>query len=114
MDGPAEDPRAWRLRGRTAVLTAVVATASVWVVAPSGPLAVVVSWPADHLMVSLHLASVAEVVQKHGGPMGYRCSSGLGMSRGFPVLPRRCRGQVRDAPVPSGGGTLGLLNHGGL
>ena len=94
MDGPTEDPRAWRLRGRTMVLTAVVATASVWVVAPTGPLVVVPSSPADHLMVSLHLVSIAEVVQKHEDPMGYWRSVGLGTSRGFPVLPRRCRGKV--------------------
>ena len=61
-DGPTEDPRAQRFRGRTAVLPAVVATASVWVVAPSGPLIVVASSPADHLMVSLYLASIAEAV----------------------------------------------------
>ena len=60
---------------------AIVATASVWVVAPSGPLAVVVSSPADHLMVSLHLASIAEVVQKHGDPVGYWRLVGLGMRR---------------------------------
>ena len=60
------------------VLLAVVATASVWVVAPSGPLIVVASSPADHLMVSLHLASIAEAVQKHGDPMGYGARSGLG------------------------------------
>ena len=96
------------------VLLAVVATASVWVVAPSGPLVVVASSPADHLMVSLHLTSITEAVQKHGDPMGYQRSSGLGTCRGFPVLPRRCRGQVRDAPMPSGGRTLGLLNRGGL
>ena len=61
-DGPAEDPRAWWFRGRTAVLSAVVAIASVWVVALSGPLIVVASSPADHLMVSLYLASIAEAV----------------------------------------------------
>ena len=94
MDGPAEDPRAWRFRGRTAVFPAIVATASVWVVAPSGPLIVVALSPADHLMVSLHLASIAEAVKKHGDPVGYRCSSGLGTSRGFSILPRRCRGQA--------------------
>ena len=96
------------------VLPAVVATASVWVVAPSGPLVVVASSPADHLMVSLHLTPIAEAVQKHGDPVGYWRSVGLGTSRGFPVLPRRCRGQVRGAPVSSGGGTLSLLNRGGL
>ena len=113
-DGPAEDPRAWRFRGRTAVLPAIVATTSVWVVAPSGPLVVVASSPADHLMVSLHLALVAEAVKQQGDPVGYRCLSGLRMNRGFPILPRRCRGQLREAPVPLGGGTLGLLNRGGL
>ena len=92
-DGPAEDPRAWWFRRRAAVLLAVVATTSVWVVAPSGPLVVVASLPADHLMVSLHLASIAEAVKKHGDPVGYRCSSRLEKSRGFPVLPRRCRGK---------------------
>ena len=96
------------------VLLAIVVTASVWVVAPSGPLIVVASSPADHLMVSLHLTSIAEAVKKHGGPVGYRCSSRLGMNRGFPTLPRRCCGQVRGAPVPLGGGTLGLLHRGGF
>jgi len=87
-DGPAEDPRAWRFRRRAVILLTIIAAASVWVVTPSGPLIVVASSPADHLMVSLHLASIAEVVKKHGDPVGYRCSSGLGMSRGFPILPR--------------------------
>ena len=96
------------------VFPAIIVATSEWMLAPGRPLIVVAPSPADHLVVALCLASVAEVVQKHGGPVGYRCSSGLGTSRGFPVMPRRCRGQVRDAPVPSGGGTLGLLNRGGL
>ena len=74
------------------VLPAVIAAASVWVVAPSRPLIVVVSSPADRLMVSLYFASIAEVVQKHGDPVGYQRSVGLGTSQGFPVLPRWCRG----------------------
>ena len=100
--------------GRTTVFPAIVATASVWVVAPSGPLVVMASSPTDHLMVSLHLASIAEAVQKHGDPVGYWRSVGLRTSRGFPVLPRRCREKVRGAPAPLGGRTLGLLNRSGL
>ena len=96
------------------VLLTVITATLVWMVALGGPLIIVASSPADHLMVSLHLASIAEVVKKHGDPVGYRCSSGLGTNRGFPILPRRCCGQVRGAPVPSGGGTFGLLHHGGL
>ena len=96
------------------VLLAVIAAASVRVVTPSGPFVVVASSPADHLMVSLCLTSIAEVVQKHRGPMGYRCSSGIGTNRGFPIVPRRGCGQVRGAPVPLGGGTFGLLHRGGL
>ena len=96
------------------VLLAVIAAALVRVVTPSGPLIVVASSPTDHLMVSLHLASIAEVVKKHGDPVGYRCSRGLRTNRGFPILPRRCCGQVRGAPVPSGGGTFGLLYRSGL
>ena len=77
-DGYAEDPRAWRFRRRTAVLLAVVTATSVWMVASSGPLVVVVSSPADYLMVSLRLASIAEAVKQQGDPVGYRRSSGLG------------------------------------
>ena len=62
MDGPAEDPRAWRFRGRTAVLPAVVAATSVWVVASGEPVVVVVPLPADHIVVLLCLTSVAEAV----------------------------------------------------
>ena len=60
------------------VLLAVIAAASVWVVTPSGPLVVVASSPADHLMVSLHLASIAEAVKKHGTlwAIGARAGSG--------------------------------------
>ena len=61
-DGFAEDLRARGPRRRTTVLLAVVATASVWLVAPSGPLVVVPSSPADHLMVPLHLTSIAKAV----------------------------------------------------
>ena len=83
-------------------------------VASGGPLIVVASSSADHLMVSLPLVLIVEAVKEHGDPVSYRCSSRFGTSRGFPVLPRWCRGQVRDAPMPSGGRTLGLLNRGGL
>ena len=93
-DGSAEDPRAWRFRRRTAVLLTVITATSVWVVAPGGPLVVVASSPADHLMVSLRLASIGEAVKQQGDPVGYRCSSGLGMNRGFPILPGRWRGLV--------------------
>ena len=114
VDGPAEDPRAWRFRRRTAVLLAIIAAASVWVVAPGGPLVVVASSPADYLMVSLRLSSIAEAIKQQGDPVGYRCSSGLRTNRGFPILLRRCCGQVRGAPVPSGGRTFGLLYRGSL
>ena len=96
------------------VLLTVITATSVWMVALGGPLIVVASSPADHLMVTLHLASVAEAVEQQGDLVGYRCPSGLETNRGLPILPRRCRGKVRGAPAPSGGGTLGLLHRGGL
>ena len=44
------------------VLLAIIVAASVRVVTPSGPLIVVASSPADHLVVAPCLALVAEVV----------------------------------------------------
>ena len=96
------------------VLSTIVAAASVQVVASSGPLIVVASSPADHLVVALRLTSVAEAVVQQGDPVDCRCPSGLGMNRGLPILLRRCHGKVRGTPAPLGGGTLGLLHHGGL
>ena len=61
-DGLAEDSRARRPRRRTAVLPAVVAATSVWVVTSGEPVVVVVLSPADHIVVLLRLASVAEAV----------------------------------------------------
>ena len=77
-DGSAEDSRARWFRRRTAVLLTVITATSVRMVAPSGPLVVVASSPADHLMVSLHLASIAEAVKKHGAlwAIGARAGSG--------------------------------------
>ena len=77
MDGSAEDPRAWRLRRRTTVFLTIIMATSVWVVAPCGPLVVVASSPADHLMVCLHLALVAEAVELPGDPVGCWRPSGL-------------------------------------
>ena len=61
-DGLAEDSRARWPRRRTTVLPTVVATTSVRVVALGGPIVVVASSPADHIVVILRLASVAEAV----------------------------------------------------
>ena len=44
------------------VLATIVAAASVRVVASGGPIVVVASSPADHIMVILRLASVIEAV----------------------------------------------------
>ena len=49
-------------RRRTAVLPAVVAATSVWVVTSGEPVVVVAPSPADHVVVLLRLASVAEAV----------------------------------------------------
>ena len=76
-DGSAEDSRARRFRRRTAVLLTVITATSVRMVAPGRPLIIVASSPADHLMVSLRLALVAEVVEQQGDPGGYRCLSRL-------------------------------------
>ena len=62
VDGLAKDSRARWPRRRTAVLATVVAAASVRVVASGGPIVVVASSPADHIMVILRLASVIEAV----------------------------------------------------
>ena len=85
-----------------------------WMVASSGPLIVVASSPADHLMVSLHLALVAEAVKWQGDPVDGWRPSRLWTNRGLPILPTWCRGEVRGGFAPSGGGTLGLLHRGGL
>ena len=61
-DASAKDSRARWLRRRTAVLPTVVAATSVRVVASGEPIIVVAPSPADHIMVVLHLASVAEAV----------------------------------------------------
>ena len=70
------------------VLLTVVAATSVRMVAPGGPLTVVAPSSADHLVVALCLALVAEVVVQQGDPVDCWCVSGFGMSRGIPVLPR--------------------------
>ena len=112
-DGPAEDPRSWRLRGRTAVLTAVVATASVWVVAPGGSVVVAPS-PANYFVVALCLALVSRSIAHRGGPVGCRRASRLGKDRGILALARLRRGLLRSASAPAGGGTFGLLHRSGL
>ena len=78
VDGLAEDSRARWPRRRTAVLPAVVAIGSVRVVTTGGPMVVVKPSPADHIVVALRLASVAEAVVHRGGPVGCRHPSGLG------------------------------------
>ena len=76
------------------VLITIIMATSVWMVAPGGPLIIVASLPANHLVVALRLASVAEVVMQQGDLVDCRCPSGLGMNRGLPILPRWCRGKV--------------------
>ena len=67
-NGLAKDSRTWWPRRRTAVLATVVEAALVRVVASGGPIVIVASSPADHIMVILRLASVAEAVVHRGGP----------------------------------------------
>ena len=74
------------------VLPTIVATASVRVVALGRPIVVVAPSPADHVVVALRLASVAEAVVHRGGLVGFRCLSWLRTNRGLSILPRRCRG----------------------
>ena len=62
VDGLAEDSRARWPRRRIAVLATVVAAASIRVVASGRPIVVVAASPADHIVVILRLASVAEAV----------------------------------------------------
>jgi len=62
-DGSTEDSRARWFRRRIAVVLTIITATSVRMVAPGGPLIVVASSLADHLMVSLRLALVAEVVE---------------------------------------------------
>ena len=66
VDGPAKNSRAGRFRRGGAVLPTIIAAASVWMVAMGGPLIVVASSPADHIVVALRLATVAEAVVHHG------------------------------------------------
>ena len=61
-DGPAKDSGAWRFRRRVAVLPTVIATASVQLVAPGGPIVVVAPSSAAHVVAVLRLALVVEVV----------------------------------------------------
>ena len=77
-DSSAKDSRARRLRRRTTVLPTIVAATLVLMVAPGGPLVVVVPSPADHIVVALRLASVAEAVVHRGGLVGSWCPSRLG------------------------------------
>jgi len=74
------------------VLSTIVATTSVRVVASGGPIIVVAPSPADHIVVALRLALVAEEIVHREGLVGYWCASGLEMNRGLSILPRRCRG----------------------
>ena len=96
------------------ILLSVITATSVWMVALDRPLVVVASSPTDHLMVCLHLALVVEAVEPQGDPVGYWRPSGLGTNRGLPILPMRCRGEVRGGSAPSGGEALGLLHRDGL
>ena len=97
MDGLAEDSRARRPRRRTAVLPAVVAATSVWVVTSDEPVIVVAPSPADHVVVLLRLASVAEAFVDRGGPEAIVH-----------------RGPLRDVLTSPRRGALGLLYCGGL
>ena len=112
-DGSTKDPRARWLGRRTAVLFTVVATASVWVVAPGGSVVVAPS-PADYFVVALCLALVSRSIAYRGGPVDRRRASSLGTDRGI-LAPTRLRyGLLRSASAPAGGGTLGLLHCCGL
>ena len=91
VDGLAEDSRARWPGRRTVVLPTVVATASVRVVASGRPIVVVVPSPADHIVVALCLASIAEAVVHRGGLVGFRCPSRLGIDRGLSILSRQRR-----------------------
>ena len=62
VDGLAKDSRARWPRRRTAVLATIIAAASVQVLASGGPIVVVASSPADHIMVILRLALVVEAI----------------------------------------------------
>ena len=64
------------------VLPAVVAATSVRVVASSKPIVVVAPSPADHIVVALRLASVAETVVHRGGLE-------VVVHRGLSILSRR-------------------------
>jgi len=77
-DGSAEDSRTRRPGRRTAVLLAVVATASVRVVVLGGPIVVVAPSPADHIMVTLRLTSVAEAVVHRGALLAFGARAGSG------------------------------------
>jgi len=106
VDGLSEDSRARRPRRRIAVLPAIVATASVQVVTSGGPIVVVAPSPADHIVVALRLASVAEAVVHRGGPEAVVHRGGLEA-----VVHR---GLFRGVPAPSRRGAFGLLYRGGL
>ena len=56
------------------VFPAIVAAASMWMIAPGGPFIVVSPLPTDHFVVALCLALVAEVVMQRGDPVDRRCT----------------------------------------
>ena len=89
-DSSTEDPRARWFRRGTAVFLAVVTAAPMRMVASGGPLTVVASSSADHLVVTLRLASVVEAVVDRGDPVDYRRPSGLGTNQGLPIMSMWC------------------------
>ena len=85
-DGSAEDSRARWFRRRTAVFLTVITAAPMRMVASGGPLTVVASSSADHLVVTLRLASIIEAVVDRGDPTDCRHPNGFGTNQGLPIL----------------------------
>ena len=72
------------------VFLTVITAAPMRMVASGEPLTIVASSSADHLVVTLHLASVIEAVVDQGDPIDCRHPSGLGTNRGLPILSVWC------------------------
>jgi hypothetical protein len=89
-DGSTKDPRARWFRRGTVVFLTVITAAPMRMVASGGPLTVVAPSSADHLVVTLRLASVIEAVVDWGDPISCRHPSGLRMNHDLPILPAWC------------------------
>ena len=115
MDGLTENSRARRPGRRIAVRPTIMATTSVHLVAPGGPIVVMAPSSAVHVVAVLRLALVVEAVVHRGGPevVVHRGGPEAVVHRGGPEAVVH-RGLFRGVPVSSRRGAFGLLHRGSL